>query len=130
MVRYSRDALGDRAKILLVDDESLVRTVARRILESEDYDVVEAADGVEALELCEEQAFDLVVTDVVMPRMNGLDLIAGLAKRPGALRAVVTSAYTQRLPDDSPGNVRWWFVPKPYTSQALLAAVTAALAAA
>ena len=65
-----------------------------------------------------------------MPRMNGLDLIAGLAKRPGALRAVVTSAYTQRLPDDTPGNVRWWFVPKPYTSQALLAAVTAALAAA
>jgi CheY-like chemotaxis protein len=118
------------ATILLVDDEPLVRTVARRILEAEDYEVVEAADGVEALERCDEQAFDVVVTDVVMPRMDGLELIAGLAGRPGALRAVVTSAYTQRLPDDAPENVRWWFVPKPYTSQTLLAAVIAALAAA
>jgi two-component system cell cycle sensor histidine kinase/response regulator CckA len=119
-----------RIRILLVDDESMVRTVARRILEAEDYEVVEAGDGHEALELAAREPFDVLVTDVVMPRVDGLELISGLADRDEPVRAVVTSAYAERLPRDAPDNVRWWFVPKPYTAQSLLAAVTAALAAA
>ena len=108
----------------------MVRTVARRILESNDYEVLEACDGHEALELAAQEPFDIVVTDVVMPRVDGLELISGLADRDEPVRAVVTSAYAERLPRDAPDNVRWWFVPKPYTAQSLLAAVTAALAAA
>jgi two-component system, cell cycle sensor histidine kinase and response regulator CckA len=117
-------------RILLVEDESMVRTVARRILESNDYEVLEASDGHEALELAAQHGFDIVVTDVVMPRVDGLELISGLADREEPVCAVVTSAYAERMPREAPENVRWWFVPKPYTAQALLAAVTEAVEAA
>jgi CheY-like chemotaxis protein len=120
--------VGAATRILLVDDESFMRTVARRILEADGYEIVEAADGVEALALAETEPFDVVVTDVMMPRMNGLELISGLADRRGAVRAVVTSAYVERLPSDAPENVSWCVVPKPYTAQTLLSAVSEALA--
>jgi CheY-like chemotaxis protein len=117
------------ARILLVEDQAMVRTVARRILESNDFEVLEACDGHEALELAAQEPFDVVVTDVVMPRMDGLELISGLAGRPEPVRAVVTSAYAERMPREAPENVRWWLVPKPYSAQALLDAVAAAVAA-
>lgn len=116
------------SRILLVDDESIVRTMARRILESQDYEIIEASDGVEALELAQEHDFDVLVTDVKMPRMNGVDLISSLAARSRAVRAVVISAYAERLPVVAAENVHWCFVAKPYTAQALLTAVASALA--
>jgi CheY-like chemotaxis protein/class 3 adenylate cyclase len=66
----SREALA----VLLVDDSKLIHNHTRPILEEEGYRVVSAWDGEEALKLCEQQSFDLVLTDVEMPKLDGWEL--------------------------------------------------------
>jgi two-component system, cell cycle response regulator CpdR len=63
------------ANILVVEDDRLNRNLICKVLRNEGHQVVEASDGVEALELLYEQHFDLVITDFVMPRLNGLKLV-------------------------------------------------------
>ena len=65
-----------RKSILVVEDSITARTLVRNILESAGYDVKAAVDGVEAYTIMKTEEFDLVVSDVDMPRMNGLDLTA------------------------------------------------------
>jgi len=67
-------AMADRApRILLVDDEAAIQTLLSYPLRKEGYDVVQASDGGEALERFSEGSFDLVVLDVMMPRLDGLE---------------------------------------------------------
>ncbi len=66
------------ARILLVDDEDLLREGVREILEMSDHEVIEAGDGVEALEKFAVNEVDLVITDVVMPNMDGVDFVTKL----------------------------------------------------
>lgn len=65
-------------KVLLVDDESNMRFLLRMTLESEGFEVVEAHHGAAALERMKEEQPDLVVTDLMMPVMNGRELIERL----------------------------------------------------
>ncbi len=60
------------ARILLVDDEQSIQTLLSYPLRKEGYDVVQATDGRQALERFEEQPFDLVVLDLMLPRIDGL----------------------------------------------------------
>jgi CheY-like chemotaxis protein len=69
-------------RALVVDDESSLRFAVRGILEHVGMDVVEAANGREALALLEASAFQLVVTDVQMPLMDGLELLRAIRQRP------------------------------------------------
>jgi YesN/AraC family two-component response regulator len=64
--------------ILLVDDEDLLREGVREILEMSDYTVIEARDGEEALSLFAINNVDLVISDIVMPNMDGVDLVTRL----------------------------------------------------
>lgn len=68
--------MNDRKRILVVDDEKKVLFVFRGALRrlGEGYEVVTAADGYEALEKAREQPFDLLLTDLKMPNMDGIDL--------------------------------------------------------
>lgn len=66
------------SKILLVEDQDEVRWMLGRYLERADYHVEEAPDGEVALELYRENPADLVVTDLMMPRKSGLELIMNL----------------------------------------------------
>ncbi len=66
------------ATILLVDDEDLLREGVREILEMADHLVIEASDGVQALEKFAVNNVDLVITDVVMPNMDGVDFVTKL----------------------------------------------------
>jgi DNA-binding response OmpR family regulator len=68
-------------RILLVDDESSVRTVLRFPLERDGYEVVPARDGREALELVQADAFDLIVLDVMLPRVDGFDVCRQIRAR-------------------------------------------------
>ncbi len=65
-------------KILVIDDEEPVRRLLRTTLEGASYTVLEASNGREGLELCRHHSVDLVITDIAMPEMNGLDLILEL----------------------------------------------------
>ncbi len=62
-------------KILLVDDEELIVRTIERLLKKEGYDVISARNGQEAIRHAEEQEFDLLVTDIRMPSMNGIETI-------------------------------------------------------
>jgi CheY-like chemotaxis protein len=120
------------ATVLLAEDEDAVRRLARRILEREGFYVIESRDGAEELELLERAGtrVDLVLSDVVMPRMGGRELVERcLARFPDA-RAVLMSGYTDDdlVRADAIGN-RASFLPKPFTPQALVLKVREALEA-
>jgi len=88
---------GMSETILLVEDDEAVRSVAARILRRHKYTVREAGNGIEALAICAESGdeFDLVITDIVMPEMDGAELASRLmAIRPGT-RILFTSGYTE-----------------------------------
>jgi len=80
-----------RYRALLVDDEPLLRKVLARALSQVGFEVVEATNGQRALEHLEQGAFDLVVSDVRMPVMNGLELLEAVAARRPALPVVLMS---------------------------------------
>jgi YesN/AraC family two-component response regulator len=61
-------------RVLVVDDEPLMRDILRRMLATEDYDVEEAEDGLEGIQRYRAVPADVVITDLQMPRRNGLDM--------------------------------------------------------
>ena len=64
------------AKLLIVDDEEVIRSTLQEILEYEDYETDLAADGKEGLDMLLNQTYDAVICDIKMPKMNGLELLA------------------------------------------------------
>jgi two-component system cell cycle sensor histidine kinase/response regulator CckA len=124
----SRPAGGGET-VLLVEDEVSVRNVAARVLTLAGYQVLQASDGADALDVYDTAAerIALVITDVVMPRIGGPELAARLrAKRPG-LKVLFTSGYTEDtlvLQDLDPAQA---FLQKPYMPAALSARVRALL---
>lgn len=67
-----------RKRILVVDDSITVREVQRRLLENNGYEVEVAVDGMEGWNVARERSFDLIISDVDMPRMNGIELVTAL----------------------------------------------------
>jgi signal transduction histidine kinase/ActR/RegA family two-component response regulator len=90
------DSAGGKETILLVEDEEAVRSLARRALEVKGYNVMEAGDGVAALTVCQRclRSIDIVVTDVVMPRLSGVDLVNRLRTVRPQLKVLYVSGYT------------------------------------
>ncbi len=82
------------AKILVVDDELSLRQMLTIFLRKEDHDVTTANNGLQALELLQSAPFDLVLTDVRMPRMGGLDLLDVIRERDIPVQVIVMTAYS------------------------------------
>ena len=68
------------ATILIIDDEALIRALLRTTLEAAGYEVTEAPNGRMGLELYRHRPTDLVITDIVMPELNGLDMLLELTR--------------------------------------------------
>jgi two-component system cell cycle sensor histidine kinase/response regulator CckA len=88
--------------------------------------VIDAADGLAAMELIEKQgvAFDVLVTDVVMPGMNGKELVAKIRAQRPDVKVLFVSGFTQgAFSDDEAASGRDGFLAKPFTADALLRAV-------
>jgi two-component system cell cycle sensor histidine kinase/response regulator CckA len=124
--------LTGQGTILLVEDEDPVRAVNSRALSARGYTVLEAASGVEALQAIEESAtpVDLVVSDVVMPEMDGPTLLRELRKRYPDLKVIFVSGYAEdafkkNLPEGEAFN----FLPKPFSLKQLVETVKQTLAA-
>jgi len=118
---------GNGELVLLVEDEPVVREMARAIMESGGYQVVEAQDGREALQIWEQRSadIDLVVTDMVMPNgVSGGALARTLQARSPDLHVICTSGYTpDYIERDLPANDRITFLAKPYRPSRLLEVV-------
>ena len=116
-------------KILIVDDSALSRRTLRRILESAGYEAVEADDGMAALEIYFLEKPRLVLLDLVMKGMYGLDVLLKLREMDPQVRAVVASADIQsstREMADEAGALG--FINKPFVAEQVIAAVESALA--
>lgn len=109
---------GGREKILLVEDENSVRTIARRSLERKGYRVTEACTALEALDRWQEASgdFDLLLTDMVMPEgLNGLALAKQLLEQKPSLKVIIASGYSEDLARmGEMGAIRMEFLPKPF----------------
>lgn len=80
-------------KILVADDEVMMRNLILKILESEGYQISTASTGEEALKLLQESKFDLLLTDVKMPGMNGFDLLKNVKNRWPDMAVIVMTGY-------------------------------------
>jgi DNA-binding NtrC family response regulator len=81
-----------RARILIVEDDAAFAEMLRTVLVKDDYEVRAACDGLQALEMLQEPP-DLVLTDLVMPRLGGLDLLKQIKERPDAPDVIVMTSY-------------------------------------
>jgi len=79
------------SRILVIDDEELVRYSLKRVLEGAGFDVAEAGDGDQGLKAVEAQSFDLVITDIIMPNKEGIETVIDLKRLRPDLKVVAMS---------------------------------------
>ncbi|MDR0947543.1 MAG: response regulator transcription factor [Ruminococcus sp.] len=115
------------AKILIVDDEAKIRAVIKEYAEFEGYETAEAADGMEAVEKCRREDFDIIVMDVMMPRLDGFSAAKEIRKNK-QIPVIMLSARTEEYDklhgfeigaDD--------YVSKPFSPKELLARIKAVI---
>ena len=110
-------------RVLVVDDQDVVRDVIKLALEGAGYVVLDAASPLEAIELARKcSAIDLLVTDVVMPEMDAFELAGRITSEIPGLRVLYTSGYTNAAAEGP-------FIQKPFTPAQLVAKVSSVLAA-
>ncbi len=118
-------------RVLVCDDDQGVRYTLREVLASAGLAVEEAADGEEALARFDAAPFPLVVTDLRMPRLDGMELLRRLAARTPAPKVVVVTAHgSERQAVEAMKAGAWDYFRKPFDNEELLAVVRRAAEAA
>jgi CheY-like chemotaxis protein len=123
------------ARILLIDDDETLRDTMTQLLMIDRHQVVQAADGAEGLQRYEEGGYDVVITDVLMPKLDGAEVIVRIRQNSPAQPVIAISGGRRNL---SPSfNLQTatlagatFQLTKPFTRQQLQAAVAQALQAA
>jgi two-component system cell cycle sensor histidine kinase/response regulator CckA len=131
VVKAASTDLTGQETILLVEDEEGLRTLNARGLASRGYTVLVAGNGVEAIEVLEAQGgkVDLVVSDVVMPEMDGPALLKELRSRNPDVKIIFVSGYAEdAFQKHLPEHGQFAFLPKPFTLKQLVAAVKETIA--
>ena len=112
--------------ILFVDDSASMREMVRFTLEGAGYEVLESSDGVEALQFAEENKVDLVLTDVNMPNMDGITLIAELRKLTDykftPILTLTTEGGVEKKLEGKKAGATGWIV-KPFDPDSLLSTI-------
>ena len=117
---------GAGVAVLVVDDEDAVRRFATRVLARDGYTVIEAQDGAEALELFQnggDPPADIVVSDIVMPRLNGVELMAAISLSHPNIPVILMSGYANAALSDMGIATPCGILPKPVPAERLLAEV-------
>ncbi|MCI6797881.1 MAG: response regulator [Spirochaetia bacterium] len=113
-------------KILAVDDSISIRKSISFVLTQEGYEVVEAVDGVDGLAKAKEDKFNLVITDINMPNMDGIEMIKQIRQTEGykftPIIALTTENQDSKMQEGKAAGATGWIV-KPFTSEKLLAIV-------
>jgi two-component system, chemotaxis family, chemotaxis protein CheY len=116
--------------IISVDDSSTMRRMVAFTLKAAGYDVIEAGDGAEALDLLRTRAVDLVITDINMPNVNGIELTRRLRQMPAFSRVPIILLTTESDPEKKnegrAAGATGWIV-KPFRQDQLLAIVAKVL---
>jgi two-component system cell cycle sensor histidine kinase/response regulator CckA len=109
--------LTGTGRVLLVEDEDVVRSFAVRALTRQGYEVLEASDGQEALDIVAEHngEIDIVVTDVVMPEMDGPTMFRELRKTNPSIKVIFVSGYPNEAFRETLGTEDVAFLPKPFS---------------
>lgn len=121
-------------RILNVDDDPMIRTLVRTILEASDFEVVSADCGTQAIEVLEKEErpikFDCIIMDVQMPDMSGFDLLARLKLHADTQNIPVIMLTCQSSPDDFMTGYNTgadYYITKPFTREQLLSGIDLAL---
>lgn len=112
-----------RSKVLVVDDQKLIVDTLTQILENEGFDVVAAYDGWQALEAAARFRPDHLLTDVLMPRMNGVELAMAMTKTYPAMNILLFSGQagiSEILADAEQRGFRFEVIPKPIHPRKLI----------
>ncbi len=113
-------------KILIVEDDTITRRNISALLSDEGYDVDQAGDGVQALEILAGRPFDLVLSDIVMPRMDGLKLLEQLQFMAPQMPVMIMTSYVSDSLSSVPAGAAE-FIRKPFVLDDLLFKVQRAL---
>jgi len=113
-----------KGKILVIDDEDIVRLSCSRTLVPEGYELKMAKNGTEGLKMLEEDAFDLVLTDLKMPNMDGIEVLANIKENWPATDVVIVTGYqTVETAVKAIKLGAFDYIEKPFTPDSLIATV-------
>ena len=113
-------------KILVIEDEHPLRETLVQMLQFEDFEVLEAADGRAGLQQAQTHLPDLIITDIMMPELDGYQVLETLSAAPetSTIPAIVISAHLNLRPKhDEHGSANIRFIAKPFDFSNLLTAI-------
>ncbi|MDH5604956.1 MAG: response regulator [Cyclobacteriaceae bacterium] len=120
--------MNEKTKILVVDDSLFQRRVIGDILRENNYEVLQASNGREGIKLFESDHPTLILLDLLMPDMNGIEVIKEIKKRSGSQKIIVLSADIQQAIKDECADLGVFkFLNKPAKEKELLEVISAAL---
>lgn len=116
------------SKILIIDDEKVIRATLKEILEYENYQIFEAQDGEQGLKMIQEEDFDLILCDIKMPKMDGIDVLDQVALLDKQPQFIMISAHGSiETAVEATKKGAFDFIPKPPDLNRLLLTVRNAL---
>jgi len=118
-----------RPRILVIDDEEIVRISCRKCLTPEGYEVDVASNGFEGMEMSERNPYDLILTDLKMPDMDGMEFLGKIKERKPQAKVIMITGYSTA--ENAARSIEagaWGYIEKPFTPDTLITAVKEALA--
>ena len=112
--------------VLVVDDEVFIRQILSRIVSREGYSVDQASDGIEALDKMSERRFNFVISDIKMPRMDGMELLATIKEKYPETHVLLITAYAgEYTAEDAIAAGADYFITKPFKNVEIARTLTA-----
>lgn len=118
-----REQSKDAYKILLVDDEPLILNFTSRLLQSEGHEVITAENGARAADQLSLSSFDLVITDINMPEMDGIELLDLISRNHKSTSVILLTGYNNSSLADAFSKGAKKLLPKPFNIDELLDAI-------
>ncbi len=117
-----------KPRILVIDDEEIVRISCRKCLTPEGYEVDVAANGADGLKLTRKHHYDLILTDLKMPDMDGMEFLMTMREAQREAKVIMITGYsTVEHAEEATRLGAYNYIEKPFTPDTLIAAVGEAL---
>jgi two-component system response regulator GlrR len=118
--RYSTERIGEPQTVLVVDDDPLIRSFEAQLLSSEGYNVLQAESGAEALRLADTATIHLLVTDFLMPNLDGLELTRKFRTVHPETPVLMVSGSLPPTDNRIENLAHFGFLPKPFAFDELI----------